>query len=147
MIEDWIDTLVKVWEVSDGKKGKVQAYRLFERDEFPNDISLDHPVALTFWDDVEIDYSLGGPTVAIYNGMTYFHLTPDTNRRRLPYVLGFVGRIIEAAAAKMQLSGKVNYFIVTKLALAAMQYGNEAPHFGLEVTWTVKEEPTITVSQ
>lgn len=148
MIENWIDALAKVWEVDDGRGGQVQAYRLFERDEFPEDIPLDRPTALTFFDDVEVAYSLSGPNLAFWTGTTEFNLTPDLSRRRIPAVLRYVPRIIQAAAANMTLGGRVNYFVInTKISLIPLKYGNEAPHLGLEVAWMVKEDLNgLTVS-
>lgn len=147
MIEDWIDELTKVWEIDDGRGGTVRSYRLFERDEMPDDIPLERPVALTFFDELEADYSLS-VAIGIYTGTTEFNLTPDLNRRRIPAVLKFVGKILRAAAARMTLGGRVNYFVVTKIGLTALRYGNEAPHLGLEVTWMVKEDfANLAVSQ
>jgi hypothetical protein len=143
MIEDWIDTLVKVWEVDDGKGGQVTAYRLFERDEFPQNVPLDRPTALTFVDSVDFDYSQGGPVVAIWQGTVEFSLTPDFDRRRIPYVLRFFGRIMRAAAANMTLGGKVNYFVLdasTSLEMALINYGNAGQeHLGIVGKWIVKE--------
>lgn len=140
MIEEWIDNLTDLWGgVSDGKTGKVRAYSLFKRNEFPDALELGQPSALTFFEELTPEYSAGGPNLGFYNGVTDFHLTPDTNRRRLPYVFGFVGRIWRAAASQMQLGGKVEHFVVTKISLAVLQYGQEAQHFGLQVEWTVKE--------
>jgi len=140
MIDDWIDTLTRVWEVDDGRGGTVQAYRLFERDEFPEEVPLDRPTALTFVDNVEVEYSLGGPALAFWTGTTEFNLTPDLNKQRIPYVLRFIERIIRAAAANLTLGGRVNFFIInTTISLEPLQYGNQAPHLGLVVAWRVKE--------
>jgi hypothetical protein len=140
MIETWIDDLVKVWEVSDGRSGQVYAYRLFERDEFPEDVPLDRPVALTFVDNVELMYSQGGPCVLIWSGTVEFNLTPDLNRKRIPQVLRYINRILVAAAGNMTLGGKVNYMLIdNQIRLVPLRYGNEAPHLGLEVQWKVKE--------
>jgi hypothetical protein len=142
MIEDWIDTLGKVFEVEDGRGGQVYAYRLFERDEFPDDIPLDRPVALTFLDNVDFEYSQGGPTLAFWHGSTELNLTPDLSRKRLPYVLRFFKRIMAAAAANMKLGGLVEYFILDEsatISLEVLKYGNQAAHLGLVVKWTVKE--------
>jgi len=142
MIEKWIDALCKVWEVEDGRGGTVTSYRLFERDEVPEDVPLDRRTALTFVDSVDFQYSEGGPLVAIWKGSTEFNLTPDLSRKHLPYMLRFIGRVMKAAVENMQLGGLVNYFILNdtdSISLEVLQYGNQARHLGLVVNWTVKE--------
>jgi hypothetical protein len=143
MIEDWIDTLVKVWEVDDGKGGLVTAYRLFERDEFPESVPLDRPTALTFVDSVDFEYSQGGPVIAIWRGTVEYNLTPDLDRKRIPYVLRFFERIMRAAAGNMTLGSKVNYFVLdpsTSLEMSALKYGNAGQeHLGIVAKWIVKE--------
>ncbi|MBS4061466.1 MAG: hypothetical protein KG029_13790 [Bacteroidetes bacterium] len=144
MIEDWIDDLTRVWEVDDGKGGHVRSYRLFERDEFPQNVPLDIPTALTFFDNVDnLEYSEGGPKIAFYKGTAEFNLTPDLDRSRIPYVLRFVGRIIRAAAANMTLGGRVNYMILDPsgpIEMSTLKYGNAgAEHLGLVAKWIVKE--------
>jgi hypothetical protein len=143
MIEDWIDTLTKVWEVDDGKGGLVTAYRLFERDEFPENVPLDRPTALTFVDDVDLEYSQGGPKIAFYKGTVEFNLTPDLDKSRIPYVLRFVGRIMKAAAANMTLGGRVSYMILDpngSIDMGILKYGNAGQeHLGLVAKWIVKE--------
>lgn len=146
MIEDWIDSLARVWEVDDGRGGQVKSYRLFERDEFPEDIPLDRPTALTFFDDVEIEYSLSGPNLGYWSGTAEFNLTPDLSRARMASVLKFIPRIVAAAAGNMTLGGRVSHFVIGNIRLMALQYGNKAPHLGLEVKWSVKENLEITVS-
>ena len=148
MIEDWIDTLTRVWEIPDGADGQVRSYRIYERAEFPEEIALDVPTALTFVDDIDAVYSQGGPGIIMWHGSTSFHVTPDLNRARLPGVILFYKRILVAAAANMKLSGRVDYFALEQtgsISLVAMQYGNEARHFGLEVKWMVKESVVLVV--
>ena len=145
MIEDWIDAVTKVWEIPDMKAGTVTSYRVFERNEFPEEVPLDRAVALTFCDVVDAEYSMGGPNKAFWHGTTFFHLTPDLARARVPYVLRFYKPIILAAAANMRLSGLVDYFALEptdSISIVQLSYGNEAPHMGLEVKWTVKEQMT-----
>jgi hypothetical protein len=149
MVENWIDTLTKVWEISDGSEnGRVKSFRIYERAEFPETLNLDVPTALTFVDGIDADYSVGGPGIIMWHGSTSFHVTPDLDRSRLPDVILYFGRILAAAAANMKLSGKVDYFSLegsSSISLAAMQYGNEARHLGLEVKWMVKEEVVLAV--
>lgn len=143
MIEDWIDALTKVWEVDDGRGGQVRSYRLFERDEFPENIPLDQATALTFVDSVDYRYSQGGPSLAFWRGTTEFNVTPDLNRQRIPFVMKYFGRILRAAAGNLTLGGKVNYFVLdesTSIEMAVLKYGNAGQeHLGLVVKWLVKE--------
>jgi hypothetical protein len=142
MIENWIDSLVKIWEVSDGKTGTVQSYRIFTRDEFPEDVPLDRATCLTFVDDVDLEYSVGGPRKAFWHGSSYFHVTPDLARSRMPSVLRYFNRIIVAAAGNLTLGGLVDHFVLEStgsISIVQLKYGNEAPHVGLEVKWIVKE--------
>jgi len=148
MIENWVDTLTRVWEIPNGRGGQVKSYRVFESDEFPETLNLDVPTALTFVDGVDADYSQGGPAICMWHGTTIFHLTPDLDRTRFPYVLTFFSRILVAAAANMKLSGRVDYFALEasdSIGVVVTQYGNEARHLGLEVKWMVKEEVVLAV--
>ena len=148
MVENWIDTLTRVWEIPDGQGNQVRSFRIYERAEFPEEIQLDVPTALTFIGDIDADYSQGGPAIIMWHGSTSFHLTPDLNRARLPGVILYFDRILIAAAANMKLSGRVNYFALEptgSISLVAMQYGNEAKHLGLEVKWMVKENVVLAV--
>ena len=148
MVENWIDTLTRVWELPDGAGGQVKSFRLYERAEFPEEIQLDVPTALTFIGDIDADYSQGGPGVIMWHGSTSFHVTPDLDRTRLPGVILYFGRILAAAAANMKLSGRVDYFALEQtgsISLVAMQYGNEAKHLGLEVKWMVIEKVVLAV--
>ncbi len=141
-VEVWIDTLTRVWEIDDGKGGLVKSYRIFERDEFPEDVPLDVATALTFVDDADIQYSQGGPCTVFWHGTTEFNLAPDLSRKHVPRILRYFKRITVAAAANMKLGGCVSYFVLdnTKsIRMATLRYGNAAPHLGLEVTWTVKQ--------
>jgi hypothetical protein len=149
MIEDWIDDLTRVWEVEDGKGGRVTSYRMFERDEFPENIPLDVPTALTFFDSVDLEYSQGGPSIALWRGTVEFNLAPDLDKRRIPGVLRYIKRILVAAAGSITLGGKVyqggrvNYFVLdpsTSIEMGVLRYGNAGTeHLGLVAKWIVKE--------
>lgn len=141
-VEVWIDTLAKVWEISDGKSGTVKSYRVFERDEFPEDVPLDKATALSFIDNADIQYSQGGPCTVIWHGSTEFNLAPNLSRKHIPRILRYFKRIVVAAAANMKLSGKVSYFALepqNSISLEPLQYGQQARHLGLVVRWTVKQ--------
>lgn len=141
-IQLWIDKLTRVWEISDGKGGTVKSYRVYERNEFPEAVPLDQPVALTFVDDADIEYSQGGVCTVFWHGETEFNLAPDLSRKHIPDILLYFQRITVAAAANMKLSGSVDYFVLApqdSISLQPLQYGNQVRHLGLVVSWTVKQ--------
>jgi hypothetical protein len=150
MIEDWIDEQCKVWESIDlGEFKSVRSYRLAGAADFPAAITpseLDlHPVVLTIPSSMMPEYSLGGPREGIYAGVSEFHVAPDVDKARLPALLPWYGMILRAAAAHMKLNNKVVHFAIEKQegAIAgplALKYGDENPHWGFIVQWTVKEK-------
>lgn len=149
-IVDWIDALTKVFEVTaHGNRGKVRSFRLFERDEFPESIDpADFPVALSYPTQVRTEYSQGGPKKDYWMGQTELHLFPDAKKSNLPELLRYFARIRDAAAENMLLSGAVHLFLLRNDGGASiqgplvLQYGDEAPHHGLMVYWTVVEDVT-----
>lgn len=141
-VESWIDALAKVWEFTDGKKGTVLSYRVFERDEFPESLPdlNTTKVALSYITDVTLTYSAGGPCIDLYQGTTEFHLTADLKKSNLAYLLRFIARIRNAAAGNIKLGGAVDHFQVKAITgPMALQYGDEALHHGFVVEWEVKE--------
>lgn len=148
-VENWIDKVTKLWgTVEDGRGGFVRSYAVFEKDEFPEALSV-FPCALTLIDRVPaVQYSASGPAVIIWQGMTEFHLTPAVNKKLLPYVMRFYNRIIVAAASSITLGGVVSHFLLgpeNPLQPGILTYGSEEPHYGVVVHWTVKENPSIVV--
>jgi len=153
MIESWIDTLVKVWEFDCGNGQMVRSYRLVEKAEFPTviDPGRDFPLALTIPSGVRPEYSLGGPLLGFWNGITEFHVSPNLDKSLMPSLVRWYGKIVRAAAGSMTLGGLVEYFVIADQEDAvsgpiALQYGAEAEHWGFLVRWTVKERITLTVS-
>lgn len=156
MIEDWIDDLCKVWEISDQRFGTVKSYKLIGLVEFPDSIDaaqLDiHPIALTIATSMQPEYSAGGPALAFYTGVTEFHVAPDVNKSRLSSLLPWYGKILRAAAGAVRLGGnRIAYFLIADVENAIegpvpMQYGAENPHWGFIVRWKVKEHLVLTVS-
>lgn len=144
--EDWIDEIVALaGTVSDGKK-QVRAYSVFKRDEFPESIT-EYPCALTYTSEVRSSYSLGGPNIDLWYGVTEFHLTPNVDKSAYPYIMRFFARIKAAFASKMKLNGKVAYFQLRTdeagmQGPVVLQYGGEDPHLGIVVRWIVKEDTT-----
>jgi hypothetical protein len=154
MMTDWIDKLADVWAISDQKFGTVKSYRLVAAADFPASIDASAlartPIALTIPASMTPEYSLGGPRIAIYKGVTEFHVAPDIDKARLPELLRWYEKILTAAAGNMKLSGTVEYFLLDgEDAIAGplqIQYGSEAPHWGFLVTWIVKEHISLSVS-
>lgn len=152
MIEDWIDDLCDVWRtVSAPGFQTMRSPYLIKRKEFPSAISPkdNFPIALTIPASLDPSYSVGGPKVAFYSGVTQFHLVPDLSMGHIPAMLPYYGSILRAAAANVLLGGKVADFMVNPsngiIGPLAMQYGDEAEHWGFMVNWTVKEIITLTV--
>ena len=147
--ENWIDSITALWGAVDDGKGKyVKSYSVFKRAEFPEALS-EFPCAITYITRVPtVLYSAGGPAVVVWQGVTEFHLVPDTKKSNIPYVIRFFDRIIRAAASSITLGGLVSHFLLSNeepLQPGSLVYGNEAPHYGVVVNWIVKENPTITV--
>lgn len=155
MMENWIDDLARVWAtITDQRFGSVRSYLLIERAEFPDSIDpadLDlHPIALTIPAGMSPTYS-ASLKEAFYTGVTEFHVAPDVLRSRLPALIPWYGKILRAAAANIKLGGKVHNFVISDEGITgpiALQYGNEAVHWGFVVSWRVKENPLsdLTVS-
>ena len=140
-IEAWIDALTRVWEISDGKGGTVLSYRIFEKDEFPEDVPLNRATALTFVDNADVEYSKGSCRI-FWHGTTEFNLSPNLSRKSIPGILRYFRRIVVAASANMMLGGKVDYFALEEensISMEPLKYGNQAPHTGLVVRWMVKQ--------
>ena len=156
MIENWIDELAKVWEISDGHFGTVHSYKLVEKAEFPSSIDpkdLDKsPIALTIPGTLEPEYSEGGPKFGLWTGVTEFHVAPDLDYGRLPALLPWYGMILRAATSHMKLNNTVELFLLDTQGIVGpigLTYGSEAAHWGFNVHWRVKErlESQITVSR
>lgn len=146
-IETWIDDITRLWDqVSDGHGGSVRSYRVYEKDEFPEALA-DYPCALTYTTEVESVYSLGGPLIDLWKGVTEFHLFPNVDKRNFPAVMKYFARIRNAAAGSMTLGGSVSHFLLRNTESGGasiqgpvvLQYGNEEPHHGLLVYWECKE--------
>lgn len=148
MIEDWIDELTKTAGLVAGASGKnVLSYRLFSNSEYPESLTV-FPCALTYVENVSLDYGIDGTCRNIWEGFTEFHLTSDLNRKKLPEVMLYYRKIRNAFASNMTLGGKVSYFTLRgsgESSIAGpveLRYGNEKFHLGLVAYWRVKEIET-----
>jgi len=143
-VEQWIDEIADLaGTVSDGKK-KVRSYRVFKKAEFPESLSV-FPCALTYTSEARMKYSLGGPQTDLWYGVTEFHLTSNVAKSNYPYIMRFFARIKAAFASKMNLNGKVAYFMLRTdeaglQGPVVLQYGSEEPHLGIIARWVVKED-------
>lgn len=140
MIEKWIDVLAKVWEISDFRGGTVRSFRIFERNEFPEALTLDFPCALSYPTELRPEYSTGGPCLDFWDGTTEFHLSASVSKDQFPYLIRFFAAIRAAAAANLTLGNRVDDFLIKNIrGPLGLRYGEESEHFGLLVYWQVKE--------
>ncbi len=143
MITDWIDTVAEVWgTIDNGKGGSLKSYKVFSRAEYPESLS-EFPCVLNLVTRApKIQYSAGGPCIAVYDGMSEFHLVKNVSKSNYPFVLTFFEKIIVAAVANLQLGGAVEHFLLAAnnpITLGVLRYGSEDAHLGLVVSWQVKE--------
>jgi hypothetical protein len=156
-ITTWIDNLVKVWKSIEVKGGKMESYSMYRRKEFPDTINPQKlPVALTFVESVDVDYSAGGPNKNIYRGRTDFFINGSgVMKEAIPAIMPYFDRIVIAAAANFKLGGSiVDYFMLDNdrgdaiEGIVQLDWGDEKSYLGLSVRWVVKEDvgQTVTVS-
>ena len=150
-IEDWIDTLTKVWEISDGQGGTVYSYRVYDKAEFPESIGERIPCAITYPAGARFEISANSGK-SYWEGVTEFHLSEDVDKSKFPEILLFYARIRTAMAANMKLGGIVDHFQPRPGAGSNIQgpvvlkYGSESPNLGIVVYWEVKQDETDAVS-
>jgi hypothetical protein len=157
MIEDWIDEICKLAGnvsagAAPGGKGRVRSFWTFKKSEFPEAIT-EFPAAITYVQGMRlIGGSDSGPTIALWRGVTEFHLAPSTGKQEIPGVMPYFGRILEAFLTKRTLGGLVSEFSLIKndegeaITAGGLTYGADgAQHMGLMVYWRVKEMVRVTV--
>jgi hypothetical protein len=143
-VESWIDAVAKLWRLSyDGKQ--LTSFLIIEKNEMPAAVVADMaPCVISYPVSCEPEYSLGGPTKLYWTGESDFHLTKDVKPANLVSILPFYGRIFAAAAASMQLGGKVFSFRIPRDPQAIRLVSFEGPqakpdHQGLIVKWQVEQ--------
>lgn len=141
-VENWIDEIAALWEISDGKGGTVKSYRAYDKNEFPEAITV-YPCAITYTSGVKMDYPMDIETDT-WNGVSEFHLVAGIGKHHYPYIMRYFNRIKTAAKGNKNLSGKVALFILDHENISiqgpvTLQYGSEDPHLGLIVRWVVTE--------
>lgn len=150
MIEDWIDSLCEVWEFDGPGFKTVRSFKLIRKREFPGSIDpkdlATQPIALTIPAAVRPLYSKGRKHLTWF-GVTEFHVSPDREFDRMPDMILWYGRILRAAAAHVQLGGKVGNFVIVDSpdgieGPLGLKYGSEKEHWGFTCKWIVEEVPT-----
>jgi len=145
-VETWIDVLCKIFAIDAGSGGEVHSFVVFEKNELPAAITAEMvPCAVSYVTDVQLEYSIGGPTIFFCFGQTEFHLTTDVKPANISYLMPFFGRIFAAAARNMKLAGKVELFTILQNTAGALSFvtykdaaGND-DHQGIVVKWSVKQ--------
>ena len=145
MIENWIDRVVQLWQIGDGKE-TLLSFGGYEKDDFPETLP-GKPCVLSYVSGVKPTYGSGSQTILIWSGVSEFHLTSSTNKSQIPFVQSFYKRILTAAMSSMKLGNLddgIEHFIIVpdEYGLQSawiLQYGSEAEHMGLIVHWEVKE--------
>lgn len=144
MLEEWIDLVAKkVGQVGDGKGGFVRSYMLFEKNEFPESLTV-FPCVLTYTEDVVMTCPDSGPNVDVWRGISEFHIVPGTKKSDFPTILGFFSRIRAVFATDRTLGGKVQF---CKLSIEGPSIegpivfnpNTEVATQGLIAHWTVRE--------
>jgi hypothetical protein len=148
-VEDWIDTLCAIWEITDGQGGQIRSYRVYEKNEFPESIS-EVPCAITYTQGVGLQIMASGGH-SMWQGATEFHLTKNVNKANYPPMMKHFANIRAAMAANMKLGGLVDHLRASTVVTPnvqgplILQYGTEDPHYGIVVYWEVKEGETDVV--
>lgn len=150
MVEDWVDALCRRWEVDNGIGGTVYAYRMYERAEFPEALTV-FPCALTIPKAV-IYHVTAANSYSVWRGETEFHLSPSAHKSELPLILQYYQRIAVSLFADITLGGRVEYVKLRTeggegiIGPVALTYGAEDPHWGMVAHWVLKESLSIAVS-
>lgn len=136
----WFNDICRLWgTITDDRGRKIESYLL---EKVPESVTK-VPCAISFLTgDIDVNESLGGPSMVVYHGKTEFHLTLSLLRTGLPYVMSWPDKIIQAAASSLTLGGKVVSFRLVQpgsIRLVQFAWGDEVEHYGIEVPWTVQE--------
>ena len=149
MITDWIDTLCDAWAFDAGNHKTVLSFRLIGEPKLPVAINpgSQFPCAIT----MPYGMQTGTDGIDVYEGVTEFHVTQNKDFSHLPGMMKWFGLIKDAwLAAGLTLGGTVEHWMIAPdenaiLGPIELQYGDESPHWGFTVKWTVKERTAVTV--
>lgn len=140
-LETWIDTLADVFNFTYSGTDKVWTYHLYSLPDFPENVHV-YPCAITYPTSLTPQYG-EGLGIDLWRGTTELHLFPSVDKMLMPNIVPFFAKIRTAMAANVTLGGKVAYFLpIESEAITGpvqLQYGSEAPHWGIVVKWQVKE--------
>lgn len=147
-VETWLDTLSKVFAVSDGGLGAVRSFLVFSVNQMPESITAEMaPCAVSYVTDMQVEYSEGGPTVFYWYGQTDMHLSKDVKTANVASIMKYFGRIFSACAKNMTLGGLVEHFTILQKTANALQFvtfrhpvTNQDDHQGIIVRWYVKQK-------
>jgi|GEM_PF-2372674 len=142
--ESGIDEFSKMLgTISASKKEPMNTYAMFGKNNLPDAITK-FPSALTFIDDVTYEYSAGGPNYAYWQGQTEVHVFPNVNRSNYSSLMRYHQAILVAFATHVTLGGKVVTCMLRQnpsiLGPTVLTYGNDNPHHGFLINWSVKEK-------
>ena len=143
--EDWIDAVADVFAIAGHNGQRVKSYHVYDKAEFPEAITV-WPCALTFTVSCLPEYSLGGPLIDHWWGVTELHLFDDISRGRYPELMLYFARIRNAMASSMTLGGRVKHFSPRSdlrdplRGPVVLQYGSDNPHLGIIAQWEVKDD-------
>lgn len=146
----WLDQIAKLWEkiAVPGIEKSMRSYRLVEKNEFPEVIDA-FPAALSFIKGApEVEYSLGGSSYIIWEGVTEFHIVSGVDKKDIPFCMRFPKRIIAQAAGSLTLDNSVDLFVLVEKngyylqGPVAIEYGEEKANLGFIANWRVKETVT-----
>jgi hypothetical protein len=143
-LDSWIDEIAKkAGQVADGRGGFVRSYPVFEKDEWPETLTV-WPCALTYTEDVVVQQAAAGPNVDMWRGVIEFHLVAGVKKSDFPYILRFFSRIRAVFAVDTDLGGRVQY---CKLSVegtsiegpVVFEPGTDHVNQGLLAHWIVRE--------
>ncbi len=149
-VEHWFDTLAELWAgVEDGAGQRLTSYKVFSKNELPSVpiLAANAPCVASYVDDCMPQYSEGGPTLLKWLGVSEFHITKDVKPSNMAEIMLYYERIIAAAAADMQLGGKVAIWSIVQEQQGAMtnvtfrnHLTSEPDHQGILVKWEVLQD-------
>lgn len=144
----WIDKIAAVFNIEDGKGGRVRSYKQADLKELPDAITSDQvPCVVHHIRDCQPLYSLGGPTILFWEGVSQFHLFEDIKAANWSEALPYFPRILAAAMGNVKLNGTVDTFMIPEQPRAIWfvtfrRIDGSDDHDGIQVTWTVKQTVT-----
>lgn len=144
-LQSWMDKVCAVMAVTGVDGVQVHSFKVFEKNEMPDAVTPEMvPCAVSYVQNCQPEYSMGGPSILFWNGQTEFHLTTDVKPANIPFVLSFFEKVLISAAANLQLSGTVELFLIRNdaqaMTFATYRRADGADdHQGIVVQWQVKQ--------